>query len=230
MLIRKILITAGTLFILIGIVRSQTIELPNYAMKSHETLEIKKIVTNDKVTTFWMSIENRIQGGAFCADRNIYLVYPDGSRSKIISSNGIPVCPDSYKFKSPGERLDFLLVFPALKSGTEWVDLVEDCSDNCFSFFGLVTDNSLNNKIEEAFALAEKNEPAGAMVGFVRIADGSAKMNSGITPLLYINIVKLARETGNTVRAAEWYQKLKLSGIKDHDRYIKFLNMQGIIY
>lgn len=230
MLVRKLFITAATIFIFMGIVQSQVIELPNYAMKSHETLEIKKIVTNDKGTTFWMSIENKIQGGAFCADRNIYLAYPDGSRSKIISSNGIPVCPDSYKFKSPGEKLDFLLVFPALKPGTEWVDLVEDCSDNCFSFYGLVTNNSLNNKIEEAFALAERKEPAGAMVGFIRIAEGSAKMNSGITPLLYINIIKLARETGNTVRAAEWYQKLKLSGIKDIDRYIKFLNMQGIIY
>jgi hypothetical protein len=209
---------------------SQTLNNPNFALKSHETLEIRKIVTNDKGTTFWMSVENRIQGGTFCADKKIYFSYPDGSRSQLLSSNGIPVCPDSYKFKSPGERLDFLLVFPALKPGTEWIDLVEDCSDNCFSFYGLVIDNALNSKIDDAFALAEKNEPAGAMAAFIKIAEEPGKMNSGITPLLYINIIKLSRETGSSVRAAEWYNRLKASGAPWAERYIKFLNSQGIVY
>jgi hypothetical protein len=213
-----------------GKVFSQTLNNPNYALKSHETLEIKKVVTNEKSTTFWMSIENRIQGGTFCADKKIYVAYPDGSRSQILSSSGIPVCPDSYKFKMPGERLDFLLVFPALKPGTEWVDLVENCSDNCFSFYGLVIDNALNSKIDDAFTLAEKNEPAGAMVAFIKIAEESGKVNSGIAPLLYFNIIKLARETGNSVKAAEWYNRLKTSGAPWADRYIKFLNSQGIVY
>jgi hypothetical protein len=130
----------------------------------------------------------------------------------------------------PGERLDFLLVFPALKPGTEWVDLVENCSDNCFSFYGLVIDNALNSKIDDAFTLAEKNEPAGAMVAFIKIAEESGKVNSGIAPLLYFNIIKLARETGNSVKAAEWYNRLKTSGAPWADRYIKFLNSQGIVY
>ncbi len=158
---------------------SQTLNNPNYALKSHETLEIKKIVTNEKGTTFWMSVENKINGGTFCADKKIYVSYPDGSRSQLSSSNGIPVCPDSYKFKMPGERLDFLLVFPALKPGAEWIDLVEDCSDNCFSFYGLVLDDALNNKIDNAFALAEKNEPAGAMVAFIKIAEEPAEYEFG---------------------------------------------------
>jgi hypothetical protein len=209
---------------------SQTLNNPNYALKSHETLEIKKIVTNEKGTTFWMSVENRIIGGTFCADRKIFVAYPDGTRSRILSSSGIPVCPDSYKFKSPGERLDFLLVFPALKPGTEWIDLVEDCSDNCFSFYGLVINNSLNSKIDDAFTLAEKNEPAAAMVEFIKIAEEPGKMNSGITPLLYINIIKLAKETGSSVRATEWYNRLKTSGTPWADRYVKFLNSQGIVY
>jgi hypothetical protein len=209
---------------------SQTLNNPNYAIKSHETLEIKKIVTDEKSTTFRMSIENRIVGGTFCADKKIYVAYPDGSKVQILSSGGIPVCPDSYKFKTPGERLDFLLVFPALKPGTQWIDLVENCSDNCFSFYGLVLDNELNSKINDAFALAEKNEPAGAMVAFIKVAEDSGKMNSGIIPLLYINIIKLARETGNSVKAADWYNRLKTSGAPWADRYINFLNSQGIMY
>ncbi len=230
MVFRRIFSIAGTFLFFTGIVQAQTIEGPNYALKSHETLEIKKIVKNDKGTTFWMSIENKIQDGAFCADKNIYIGYPDGSRSKIISSNGIPVCPDSYKFKYPGEKLDFILVFPPLKPGTEWIDLVEDCSDNCFSFYGLITDNTLNSKIDNAFSLAEKNEPAGAMISFIKIADETGKKNSGISPLLYINIIKLAKETGNSVKAAEWYNRLKAAGFKGADRYLIFLNNQGIAY
>jgi hypothetical protein len=230
MVFRRIFSIAGTFLFFTGIVQAQTIEGPNYALKSHETLEIKKIVKNDKGTTFWMSIENKIQDGAFCADKNIYIGYPDGSKSKIISSNGIPVCPDSYKFKYPGEKLDFILVFPPLKPGTEWIDLVEDCSDNCFSFYGLITGNTLNSKIDDAFVLAEKNEPAGAMVSFIKIAEETGKKNSGISPLLYINIIKLAKETGNSVKAAEWYNRLKTTGYKGADRYLNFLNNQGIAY
>ncbi len=55
-------------------------------------------------------------------------------------------------------------------------------------------------------------------------------MNSGITPLLYINIIKLAKETGSSVKAAEWYNRLKASGAPWAERYIKFLNSQGIVY
>ena len=64
-------------------------------------------------------------------------VYPDGTRSLLVSSNGIPVCPDTYKFKSPGEQLDFVLTFPPLLKGISSVNLIEDCQDNCFSFLGL---------------------------------------------------------------------------------------------
>jgi hypothetical protein len=228
--IREIFVTGFTIIALSAVANGQVIDRPNYALKSHETLEIKKIVTNAKSSTFLMSIENRIQGGEFCADKNIYIVYPDGTRNKILSSNGIPVCPDSYKFKSPGEKLDFVLVFPPIKPGIDWIDLVEDCNDNCFSFYGLITNEALNNRIDEAFALAEKNEPAGAMVSFIKIAEETEKMNSAISPLLYINITKLARETGNNLKSAEWYNRLKNAGFSGKERYIKFLNGQGILY
>jgi hypothetical protein len=67
-------------------------------------------------------------------------------------------------------------------------------------------------------------------VSFIKIADDSGKLNSGIAPLLFINIIKLAKETGNSVKSAEWYNRLKAEGFNWKDRYIKFLNGQGIIY
>jgi len=98
-----------------AVINAQTIVSPNYSLKSHETLRIIKVELRPEAVFFHLSIENRIEGGTFCADRNIYLVYPDGKKSRLVSSSGIPVCPDTYKFRFVGEKLDFVLAFPALR-------------------------------------------------------------------------------------------------------------------
>ena len=209
---------------------SQTYIKPNYALKSHETLELTKIDLTAQKTLIFLSVENRITGGYFCADKNIFILYPDGTRSKLTASKGIPVCPDSYKFKTIGEKLNFELTFPPLKPGTQWIDLIEDCSDNCFSFFSVCLNTDLNKRIDEASVLAENEKPAEALIDFIKIAGTIESKNSGIEGLIYINIIKLAKETNNIQKASEWYSKLKLSGIPRKDLYIKHLNSQGIIY
>ncbi len=213
-----------------GFMRGQVITRPNYALKSHETLEIKKIETDFRSTVFFMTIENRKAGGSFCADKNLFIVYPDGNRSKLVAAGGIPNCPGEYKFNEPGEKLDFTLAFPPLKPGSKWIDLIEDCADNCFSFYGVNLDSTLNKRIDYAFSLAESDEPAKALISFMNIAGEIDRDNSGIEGMLYINIIKLARETGDVARAEEWYNKFKLSDAPRLSQYIKFLNDQGIKY
>ena len=209
---------------------SQIFILPNYALKSHETLNIRKIELTSAATVVSLSVENRIAGGTFCADKNIFILNPDGTRIKLISSSGIPVCPDTYKFKTEGEKLDFTITFPPLKTGTEWIDIIEDCSDNCFSFYGVTLDNELNKKIDKAIALAENKEPAKAMISFIKIAEATDSKNPGIEGFLYISIIKLAKETGNNVKASEWYKKLATSNAPRLITYIKYLNDSGIKY
>jgi len=229
----KIKIILIVLFIFItGVVKiyAQTYNQPNIGLKSHETLEISKVELTEHKTLIYLSVENRITGGNFCADKNIFIIYPDGTRSKLISSSGIPVCPDTYRFKTIGEKLDFVLKFPPLKLGTDWIDLIEDCSENCFSFYGVTLDNDLNNKIDDAFTLVENKEQAKALVNFIKIADSIDNKNLGIEGLIYINIIRLAKETGNTVKAAEWYNRLKSSGIPRSELCIKNLNSLGIVY
>jgi hypothetical protein len=219
-------------FFITGIIsiNSQTVIHPNFGLKSHETLEILKIVTTAQKTVIFLSIENRITGGYFCADKKISIIYPDGTLSKIISSKGIPVCPESYKFKSVGEKLNFELTFPLLKKDIQWIDLIEDCNDNCFSFFGVCLDNDLNRKIDEASLLAENKEPAKALMEFIKIGETMSNKNSAIEGLIYLNIIKLEKENGNNPEAAEWYNKLKSSVIPRSELYIKHLNSQGIIF
>jgi hypothetical protein len=209
---------------------SQTIDKPNYGLKSHETLEISKVDITEQKTVIYLNIENKIAGGYFCADKNIFILLPDGTRSNLISSKGIPVCPDTYKFKTIGEKLEFELTFPPLKKNTGWIDLIEDCNENCFSFYGICLNCDLNKKIEEASHYAEIGEPAKATFDFITISNTIDAKNAGIDGLIYMNIIQLSKETGNITKASEWYGKLKSSDIPRRDLYLKHLNSQGIIY
>ena len=229
----KIKITISVSFFLVTCfvkINSQSFNHPNIGLKSHETLEISKVEISPQNTLIFLSVENRITGGYFCADKNISIIYPDGTRSRLTSSKGIPVCPETYKFNTIGEKLNFELTFPPLKQDTQWIDLVEDCSDNCFSFFGICLNSYLNKQIDDASVFAEKDEPAEALMNFIKIAGTIDSKNSGIEGLIFINIIKLSKETSNISKAAEWYSKLKLSDIPRNELYIKHLNSQGIIY
>ncbi len=203
---------------------------PSYGLKSHETLIINKVECSEKATTIYLTVENRRIGGTFCADKNTYIFYPDGTNIKLLSSNGIPVCPDSHKFQITGEKLDFTLTFPPLKKGVDWIDLIEDCNDNCFHFYGITLDNELNRKINEAFTMAENDDPLKAMISLVDILNATDSKNLGSEGFLYVNIITLAREAGNFGQASEWYKKLKNSGAPRLQEYIKFLNDQGVKY
>jgi hypothetical protein len=191
---------------------------------------VRKIETDNRKTVFFMSVENRITGGQFCADKNIYIVYPDGQKSKMNSSSGIPVCPDVYKFKAPGEKLDFTLTFPALKEGTKWIDLVEDCSDNCFSIYGITLDSTLNRKIDDAYLRLSKEKPGDAVKYFKAILNETDRQNLGSEGILYLNIISLSRESGDDAAAREWYGKLMTSGCPRLSQYVNYLHAQGIKY
>ena len=102
--------------------------------------------------------------------------------------------------------------------------------DNCFSFYGVLLDEELNRKIDEAFSLAEGNQPSAALINFIKLADEKINKSDALEGLLYLNIIKLSAETGNKAREAEWYYRLQVSGIHEAKRYIKYLNDQGIKY
>lgn len=220
----------GLLLLAGQLLNGQTVNKPNYAMKSHETLEVLSIEADSKATVFHMSIENRIPGGTFCADRNIWIVFSPEKRSRLVLAEGIPVCPDVHNFTLPGESLEFTLTFPPLPAGTISVDLVEECSENCFSFYGIVVDNDLNSSIDKAFESAEDGNTEDALKQFIEIAEAPGRSSDNTPGLLYINIIRLAAERGYQATAERWYKKLKSEGGKDMGRYIDFLNAGGIRY
>jgi hypothetical protein len=207
---------------------SQTFIQPNIGLKSHETLELRKLEISAEKTVVTLQIENKIEGGNFCADRNVFIVYPDGSKSKLVNAVGIPQCPDTYKFKSIGEKLGFTLTFPPLKPGTAWIDIVEECSANCFYFYGITLDNDLNKRLDEAFIIAAKGDPEKNMLLFRNILESVDKQNLGIEGLLYINIITAAVEAGDKVETSVWYKRLLSSHTPRLKEYVKYLNDRGI--
>jgi hypothetical protein len=210
---------------------SQTYYKPNYALKSHETLEISKIEISGRATIISFSVENkRSEGGSFCADKKIYILYPDGSRLNLVKSKNIPVCPEAYNFKSIGEKLLFTLEFPPLKAGTKWIDIIEDCSSNCFWFYGVTLDNDLNKRLDDAFVLAEKGQPAENIILFKKILDDIEDQNLGIEGLIYINIINAAFEDGNKIDESVFYKRLASSHAPRAEQYLKYLNDKGIKY
>lgn len=226
----KIFLIIGLLLNFTNPLVSQSVLNPNYGLKSHETLVINRIDIASESTTFHLTIGNRIEGGTFCADRNIFIIHPDGTRTKLISSEGIPVCPESHKFTSIGEKVDFTLTFSPLKLNTDWIDLIEDCRDNCFYFYGITLDSDLNNRIDELFRFAENGESLKALDGFTELLRETDSRNNGIEGLLYVNIIKLAGESGKPEQAAEFYKRFRSSGAPGLKHYLQYLDDQGIKY
>ena len=148
----------------------------------------------------------------------------------LIKANNIPVCPDTYNFKSVGEKLQFTLEFPPLKPGTKWIDIIEDCSSNCFWFYGVTLDNELNKRLDEAFNLASKGQPADNINLFKSILDDIDNQDLGIEGLLYINIINAAIENADKVGAEVWYKRMAASHAPRLAQYLKYLNDRGIRY
>lgn len=213
-----------------GSVKCQEIAGPNQAMKSHETMEISSIEFRGGKTIVNMVIENRINGGTFCADRKIAITDAMGKKISLIKAVNIPVCPATYNFKAIGEKLIFSLEFPPLNPGTEWIDIVEECNDNCFWFYGVTLDNQLNKRLNQAFAEASKGKPEDNIILFRKILEDTDSKNLGIEGLLYINIINAAVEAGDNAETSVWYKRLLTSGAPRLRFYVKYLNDRGIKY
>lgn len=227
---KRIIIIICLILPAVNIDNCQTFIQPNYALKSHETMSIRKVEITGERTIVSFSVENRIAGGNFCADRNIYIIDPSGVKYKVLKAVGIPVCPESYAFKSIGEVLNFTLEFPPVSRDIKWVDIVEDCMSNCFRFYGVTLDNNLNKKLDEAFSLSERVKPAESVALFRMILIETDSMNLGIEGLLYTNIITFSLEDNDKPGAMAWYKRLGESHAPRVSEYLKFMNDKGIKY
>jgi hypothetical protein len=196
---------------------AQTIFEPHYALKTPVTLNIISLEMTTRATVINLSVENRVEGGYFCADENSFIVTPDGKRLRLTGSTGIPACPDLYRFSSAGEVLYFTLRFPPLPENTSWFDLVEECGENCFSVLGIATEPALNDKMNECYRAVDSGDNKRAIALFEEIVPLLESENHALTGSVYLTIISLSEESDPEL-SVKYRQKLLSSSVPHKEK------------
>lgn len=192
-----------------GALRAQSIFEPNYALKNPMTLEIVNIELKDDVTLLNLSIENLAEGGYYCIDPLTYITTDKGEKIQLSELSGLPLCPEVYKFSRVGEIKYLTMRFPPVAKDTEWLDIIEECSDNCFAIYGLCLDIKLNTEINIAFRDIENGRMDAAISKFEEIKVSLKDKGNPILGSVYINLISLYEEKGNSARVAELKNELQ---------------------
>jgi hypothetical protein len=205
----------------------QSVESPNYGLKSPLTAEIVRVDFNADATVVWLTIMSDINNAWFCIERNTFLVRPDGVRLKLTGLKGLPYCPATYKFRRPGEKASFSLTFPPT-GVLPWFSIVEECMGGCLSFRGVVTDAGLNEKLNEAFALSDADNPMAAYRIYEEIINEIDSLNLGIEGSVYTSLIMIDRSMGRNETARRWYNRMMTADTPDLKLYLDNLKRQGV--
>ncbi len=199
---------------------TQTIIKPNFALASHPMM-VKSVSLSDKETVVELAIENKSETGFFCADKNISLINSLNSKEySLRKSSGIPICPATHKFSYVGEILTFKLFFPPIKGAAKYIDIIENCFENCFSIKGIILDNSVNENINIAYKYYNEYNLDSALQAFKTAVEKNTDYPYG---WLHYNIVQVYAEKNNFVLAKQWFDKITKSDFKDKDMIISKL-------
>jgi len=195
-----------------ALLRAQTIKVPNFAVSTHPFL-VNKVSFQKNAFVIELTIENQSPNGYFCASKHIYIQNTQ-SRKKLnmTHSEGIPVCPDVYRFKWQGEKLTFKLYFPKLDTNVRYVDVIENCNDHCFSIFGLILNRQMNTDINQGYAAFDHADYQRAYECFKNAIEKNPAYPYGF---LYANIIKVLMAQNNTTEAKVWYKKLQQRELLD---------------
>ncbi len=209
---KKILLFSLFLLMLVSATKAQTISVPNFAVASHPFL-VNKVVYQKDAFVIELTIENQTNNGYFCASKQIYLQGRQLKKKLYMSrSEGIPVCPDVYRFKWKGEKLTFKLYFPPLDTHVRYVDVIESCQEHCFSIFGLILDRKINDAINHGYDAFDNGDYQRAFQDFKNAINGNPAYPYGF---LYANIIKVLMAQKKNEEARHWYNKLLNSNFMD---------------
>lgn len=206
---------------------AQSVESPNYGLKAPLTAEIVRVDFNENATVVWLTIMSDINNAWFCIDRNTFLVRPDGVKLKLTGLKGLPFCPATHKFRRPGEKASFSLTFPATGM-LPWFSVVEECMGGCLSFRGIVTDQALNDKLNEAYSLSDRGEDAAAYRRLNEIINETDSLNLGIEGSVFTSLILIDHRLGRTEAARSWYNRMMTSDTPDLLLYRETLRKEGV--
>ena len=214
---------AFILFIWLIPLSGQTIKVPNFAVATHPFL-VNEISYQENGFMIELTIENQAPSGYFCASKHIYLQNIQTKKKiYLLRSEGIPVCPDVYRFKWKGEKLTFKLFFPKLDKKIRYVDVIENCNDHCFSIFGLILDPVINAAINQGYEAFDHNDLQTAYKAFKEAVEKNPMYPYGF---LYANIIKVLVQQKNYTEAKAWYKKLKQRDFLDEKSILEQISKE----
>jgi hypothetical protein len=226
-LYRFCLTSVLTGFLSVNAIFPQVFEKPYAEYQSHDDLIIVKIEINKNFTLVDLSVENKLDsGGWFCIGRNVVLKTSDNREYDMTRSENIPVCPDIYKFKFPGEVLNFCLFFPPVDPGKGPIDITEICEKACFFFKGVILDNKLNKDIRLFEAGLEsynnKNYQAG-IENFKLIVADIPEKPAHVYGFSYYYLILSCLKLDQEEIAKQWFDELNKSNLPDKRSFINKL-------
>lgn len=119
-------------------IKEETIEYPYVERQSSPNIIMMKIEKLYECTKIYFYYKNPFESSGWSSgwvnfNKNTFLLTPDGKKYKILSSEGIPLSPEMYRFKNKGESVTFCLIFPPLPNSCNSFSLSESVYDG-FSF------------------------------------------------------------------------------------------------
>ncbi len=202
-------------------VDAQNFIKPNFAMSSHPM-----IVDNINITPthliVQLSIENKVSGGNFCVDQNTYI--QDvllSNRFEMVDHKNILICPETYNFKRIGEKLNFQLYFPKPDSEIKYLNIIEDCDNNCFSILGIILNAEMNKQINNAFKLFDEGSYESSKTTLLNIINDFPDYPFGF---LHLNLIQVLMVQEDLEKAREYYQLVLNSNFQDKIFILEQLN------
>lgn len=199
---------------------------PNYALKRPPSLEIINIDLQKDATVLKLSIENMVDGGYFCIDKETYITCDAGIRFKLSKLTGLPHCPGQYNFKRVGEIAYITLSFPPVPATTQWIDLIEECGEGCLAIYGICLDRHINSEINIGFRDMEKGRNTDAITKFESLRTELEDISNPILGSIYLNLITLYNNSGNTKKATELSIELRNLIIPHKELFLRGLKKQ----
>lgn len=203
---------------------AQEIIKPNFALATHP-LKVDKITISDSSVLITLTLKNQIEGGEFCANEIIYIQeLKRKKKAYLLKASGIPVCPNTYKFDKPGEELTFDLEFFGFYEIPDYINVIEDCNENCFTIYGVIIDQEMNHDIDMGFGFYKSGNPELSAVSFEKAVNEHPDYPFGY---LYEYLIDLYAEMGDYDQARKWYQKLESSEFVDKEQVMEKISRKN---
>jgi len=209
---------------------AQVYESPNFSLTSHPTMDIVSIESWEDQMVVTLNLKNERYAASFCIDSNTVLRNSLAEDEyKLLDMEGIPACPEEYRFKTIGERIAISLVFEPVPDEIKYIDLVENCDEGCVDIRYILLDEDLNSRLNEGIRLYELGKPKAALLVFEDLMNNEYDGLSPVYGTVYLYLISIHYELGSSKDARQVYQELRESSIIGRDDFIETAKESGIV-